>query len=156
MTEMMDMAGGGDSFAALFEKSVENGDFAREGEIISGTVVSVGRDAVVVHPPVDVDYFAAAPRRARRGYVAVGALVPYKRLDLAVRVAVARRLPLTVVGDGPERRRLEQLAGPTVQFIGAVDRVVLRDVFAGAEALLFPGEEDFGIVPIEAMAGPTF
>ncbi len=110
------------------------------------------RDALVVHPPVDVDYFAAARERPRKGFLVVSALVPYKRVELAVEVANARRLPLTIIGDGPERARLEDLAGSTVELVGAQDRAALREAYAGAEALLFPAEEDFGIVPVEAMA----
>ncbi|HET6343558.1 MAG TPA: glycosyltransferase, partial [Myxococcota bacterium] len=112
-----------------------------------------GRASEVIYPPVDVDFFAAAPDpAARRGFVAVSALVPYKRLELAIGLANARRLPLTVVGEGAERARLRALAGPTVRFEHGLSREALRALYAGAEALLFAGEEDFGIVPVEAMA----
>jgi glycosyltransferase involved in cell wall biosynthesis len=110
------------------------------------------RPSEVLHPPVDVDLFGRAPRRERRGYVVVSALVPYKRVDLAVRAATARGLELEVIGDGPERAALERVAGPTVRFRGAQSPDALRDAYAGARALLFPGVEDFGIVPVEAMA----
>jgi glycosyltransferase involved in cell wall biosynthesis len=111
-----------------------------------------GRDAEVVYPPVDVDFFAAAPAAERRGFLVVSALVPYKRIELAVELATARRLPLTVVGEGGERARLTRAAGPTVRFVGALGRDELRRAYAEAEALWFCGEEDFGIVPVEAMA----
>jgi glycosyltransferase involved in cell wall biosynthesis len=101
---------------------------------------------------VDVDFFADAPARERRGMLVVSALVPYKRIEVAVEWATGHGEELTVVGDGAERARLEQLAGPTVHFVGALGRERLRDAYAGAEALLFPGVEDFGIVPVEAMA----
>ena len=112
-----------------------------------------GRHAQVVYPPVDVDFFVAAPASPPRyGYVVASALVPYKRVDLAIKAANALQLPLTVVGNGPELPRLQRLAGPTVTFKRNLTRVALRDLYAGAEGLLFCGVEDFGIVPIEAMA----
>lgn len=79
--------------------------------------------------------------------------MPYKRVDLAVTTATQYGLPLTVVGDGVERQRLQSMAGPTVNFVGAIsDRNVLRAHYARARALLFCGVEGFGIVPVEAMA----
>ncbi|MEK7704428.1 MAG: glycosyltransferase [Myxococcota bacterium] len=111
-----------------------------------------GRQAQVVYPPVDVDFFAAVLERARHGLLVVSALVPYKRVDLAVQFATRHGLPLTVVGEGPERGRLRALAGATVQFVPTLSRSELRDAYAGAEALLFCGVEDFGMVPVEAMA----
>ncbi len=111
-----------------------------------------GRDAEVLYPPVDVEYFAAAPEVLRHGFLVVSALVPYKRVEHAVEVATAQSLPLTVVGDGSERHRLTALAGPTVRFVGGLGKEALRQAYASAEALLFCAEEDFGIVPVEAMA----
>ena len=112
-----------------------------------------GRDARVVYPPVDVDFFAADVVSGRRhGLLVVSALVPYKRVDLAVRLAGARNWPLTVVGDGPERERLQRSAPPSVRFVGVLGQNELRDAYGSAECLLFPAEEDFGIVPVEAMA----
>jgi glycosyltransferase involved in cell wall biosynthesis len=110
-----------------------------------------GREATVIYPPVDVDRFH--PRGAREGfYLTVSALVPYKRIDLAVAAANLGRLELRVVGEGPERAALERMAGPTVRFLGRVSDDALADLYARARGLLFPGEEDFGMVPLEAMA----
>lgn len=115
-----------------------------------------GRRAEVVYPPVDVAYFAAragtSPRRARHGFVCVNALVPYKRTEVAVRWATRAGEALTVVGDGPEAKRLAQLAGPSVSFVPHLPRASLRALLQGAEGLLFAGEEDFGIGPVEALA----
>ena len=111
-----------------------------------------GRTASVVYPGVDVEFFAAATPQPRHGYLVVSALVPYKRVHLAVQVANAQGLSLTVVGQGPELERLQNLAGPSVKFEGALDAPALRQHYARARALLFPGTEDFGIVPVEAMA----
>jgi glycosyltransferase involved in cell wall biosynthesis len=111
-----------------------------------------GREAKVVYPPVDVSFFAAAPVVERHGFLVVSALVPYKRVDVAVDWATATSQPLTVIGEGSERSRLEKRAGPTVRFEGTLDREEIRWHYAAAEALLFCGVEDFGIVPVEAMA----
>jgi glycosyltransferase involved in cell wall biosynthesis len=112
------------------------------------------RQAEVVHPPVDVDYFAAGPRpqRRRRGLLSVSALVPYKRVDLAIALANAEGLPLTVIGQGAQESRLRALAGPTVRFVPTLSRAALRRAYTQAAGLLFCGVEDFGMAPVEAMA----
>lgn len=110
-----------------------------------------GRDAVVIYPPVDTDFFA--PVDTPRGYyLVVSRLVPYKRADLAVQACTLLGLPLVVVGDGPEAARLRSLAGSTVQFAGEVGDEALREYYRGCAALIFPGIEDFGLVPVEAQA----
>lgn len=109
------------------------------------------RDAEVIHPPVET---AAIPLSTRDdGYLLVAArLLAYRRVDLAVSAATRLGRELVVVGDGPERARLEQLAGPTVTFAGHVRRDELLDLFARCHAYLVPGVEDFGMAPVEAMA----
>lgn len=115
-----------------------------------------GRRAVVVHPVVDVDRFASIERAANANveghYLCFGRLVTYKRVDLAVRACTERSLPLVVAGAGPEFALLRAMAGPTVRFEDHVTDDRYRELLSGARALLFPGEEDFGIVPVEAMA----
>jgi glycosyltransferase involved in cell wall biosynthesis len=115
-----------------------------------------GRDSRVIQPPVDTEFYTpdGAPRTARRDgpYLVVSALVPYKRLDLAVTACSFLGRPLVVIGEGPERARLERLAGPHVTFLGWQPDEVIRDHYRRCKALLFPGEEDFGIVPVEALA----
>lgn len=111
-----------------------------------------GRTAALVPPPVDLERFAP-PEGARDGfYLVVSALVPYKRVDLAVRACSEAGRPLWVAGTGPELRRLERIAGPTVRFLGWVADADLPGLYARARAFLFPGEEDFGITPLEAAA----
>lgn len=110
-----------------------------------------GRRARVVHPPVNTAFFAPGPGPADY-YLAVAALVPYKRLDLAVKAAPLLGYPLKIVGSGPEERSLRGLAGPGVEFLGWVGDEQLRSLYQGCRALLFPGEEDFGLAPVEAMA----
>lgn len=109
------------------------------------------REARVVHPPVDTDFYTPAGGR-EDFYLIVSALVPYKRIDLAVEAFNRMRRPLVVIGEGPDRRRLEALAGPTVTFLGWQTDEVIRDHYRAARALIFPGEEDFGITPVEATA----
>jgi glycosyltransferase involved in cell wall biosynthesis len=109
------------------------------------------RDAAVIHPPVDAAFFTPSARDDGY-YLVVSAFVPYKRVDLAVAACTAAGERLVVVGDGPDAARLRALAGPGVTFAGRVEDDGLRHLYAGCRALLFPGEEDFGIVPLEAMA----
>lgn len=110
-----------------------------------------GRDAEVIHPPVDTTEIRLSTRDD--GYLLVAArLLAYRRIDLAVRAADRLGRDLLVVGDGPEMKRLRALAGPSVRFMGHVDRARLLEIFAGCHAYLVPGVEDFGIAPVEAMA----
>ena len=110
-----------------------------------------GRRAVVIPPPIDVDRFHIAGTDGD-GYLIVARLVAYKRIDLAIEACNQLRRRLTIIGDGPDRPRLEALAGPTVTLLGRQSDAVVNDAAAACRALLFPGEEDFGIAPLEANA----
>jgi glycosyltransferase involved in cell wall biosynthesis len=107
------------------------------------------RDSVVIHPPADVEsgYLAET---VGNYYLAVGRLVDYKRMDLAVNACTRLGRPLRVVGAGTQYKRLRDIAGPSVEFLGELSDAQLREQYAHCRALLFPGEEDFGIVPVEA------
>ena len=112
-----------------------------------------GREAAVVFPPVDTEFYTPPPPgTVRSGLLVVSALAPYKRLDEAIDAANARGLPLTIAGFGPERARLGNRAGETVRFLDTPNDEMLRESYRTAEAVLMPGEEDFGIVPLEAQA----
>jgi glycosyltransferase involved in cell wall biosynthesis len=111
-----------------------------------------GREAAVIHPPVDVRRFEIADGKGEDFYLVVSALVPYKRVDLAIRAATALGRRLLVVGRGPEEGRLRALAGSSVEFLGWRDDAEVADLYRRCRAVLFPGCEDFGIVPLEAMA----
>ncbi len=115
---------------------------------------SYGRESVVIQPPVETGYYTPGEGCALREeyYLCVSALVGYKRIDHAVRACSSLGRRLVVIGEGPERERLRRLAGPTVQFLGWQPDEVIRQHYRRCRALLFPGEEDFGIVPIEALA----
>jgi glycosyltransferase involved in cell wall biosynthesis len=109
------------------------------------------RSAAVIHPPVDTSLFQPSAGTDDY-YLVVGQLVRYKRADLAVQACNALGRHLVVVGEGEEMRALKRLAGPTVELVGRQDADRLREHYARCRALLFPGVEDFGIVPVEAMA----
>lgn len=109
------------------------------------------RDSDVVQSPVDASSFHAS-NAVGEHYLVVARLQPYKRIDLAVEACTRLRLPLRVIGDGPDRARLQQLAGPTVQFLGRVEDARVRTELAECRALIWPGEEDFGLAPLEAQA----
>jgi glycosyltransferase involved in cell wall biosynthesis len=113
-----------------------------------------GRDACVVYPPVRVERFAPARERGDV-FVCAGALVPYKRIDLAIAAFNATGRALLVVGEGPEYRRLRRAARPNVKFAGRVGDAELADVLARARALVMPMVEDFGITAVEAQAAGT-
>jgi glycosyltransferase involved in cell wall biosynthesis len=110
------------------------------------------RDSHVIHPPVDVEPFLSSARRDDGYYLFLGRLVPYKRADLAVAACARLDRPLKVVGGGRGEGGLLEEAGTRTEFLGQVDDNALVSLLAGARALLFPGEEDFGIVPVEALA----
>ncbi len=109
------------------------------------------RDSEVVYPPVDVSAAECSPTTDDY-YLAVGQLVSYKRFDLAIEACNRLGRRLRVVGTGEEYKRLKRIAGSTVSFLGSLSDADVRHEYASCRALLFPGEEDFGIVPVEAQA----
>ena len=109
------------------------------------------RDALVIYPPVDVNKYNISNFQEDY-FLMVGRMVPYKKFDLAIKVFNAIEKPLKIVGDGPERRKLEKIAGSNIEFLGLVSDYKMPDIYAKARALIFPQEEDFGLVPLEAMA----
>jgi exopolysaccharide biosynthesis WecB/TagA/CpsF family protein len=113
-------------------------------------------DVTVIPPPVDVDGLRALPVTSKADHwVTLSTLTEYKRIDLAVRAFTASGRSLVVIGDGPDRSRLEGLAGPSIRFAGHVDDASRAQLLGGAQALVFPGEEDFGIAAVEALACGT-
>ena len=111
------------------------------------------REPTVIYPPVDTEYFRPDASRPERFALVVSALVPYKRIDLAIAACRAAGVPLKITGDGPERATLERAAaGSDVQFLGRRSNDDIRELYRRAAVTLLPGEEDFGIVPLEAQA----
>jgi glycosyltransferase involved in cell wall biosynthesis len=109
-----------------------------------------GRDATVLHPPVEVDRFS--PGTPGDAYVVLSELMAHKRIDLAVRAFNELRLPLIVIGNGPDARRLHRLAGPTVSFTGRVSDAEAAHLLSRARALVVAATEEFGIAAVEAQA----
>ena len=109
------------------------------------------RDSTVIYPPVDTTE-GKIKRSTGDYYLTVGRLVDYKRVDLAVEACKQLGRPLRVIGSGPQLKELKKIAGQNVQFLGKVSDAELRENLANCKALLFPGEEDFGIVPVEAQS----
>ena len=111
------------------------------------------REAEVIFPPVGTGWFAPAPDGRHDDYfLIISRLIPYKRIDLAVRAFTDLGLPLWIGGDGRDRASLEAIAGPNVRFLGHVSDEELGQLLARCRAFIFPGLEDFGITPVEAMA----
>ncbi len=109
------------------------------------------RESEVVHAPIDVSCFTPSSRVGDY-FLVVSRLQSYKRIDLAVRACMRLGLPLHIVGEGPDRRRLQSLAGPTVHFLGRISDGEVQDQLAQCRALIVAGEEDFGLAPLEAQA----
>jgi glycosyltransferase involved in cell wall biosynthesis len=134
--------------------------FAANSSFVAGRIRDAyARDARVIHPPVEVERFAARPRDpaaagADAPYLVFGRVVPYKRVDVAVRACARLGRRLWVAGDGRDLERVRAAAGghPGIEFLGRVADHEVGDLFARSRALLFPGVEDFGIVPVEAQA----
>ena len=111
-----------------------------------------GRDAVVIPPPVDTEFFTRGADGPGAYDLVVSALAPYKRLDLVLDAYRGTGRPVRIVGTGPEEARLRSMAPPEAAFLGHVPDETLRDLYRGCRAVLMPGVEDAGIVPLEALA----
>jgi glycosyltransferase involved in cell wall biosynthesis len=114
------------------------------------------RDATVIHPPVNIERFRLkANQPTRHGFVIAGRQTPYKRMDLAIEACNMLKVPLIVIGGGPDHRRLEKLAGRTVTFLSQVNDNSIVDHFQSALGFIMPNMDDFGIVAVEALAAGT-
>ena len=109
------------------------------------------RSATVIHPPVDTGFFTPGGKDEEY-FLIVSRLTAYKRIAMAVQAFNQLGYQLLIIGDGPERRRLQALAGPNVRLLGALSREEVRDHMRACRGLIFPGKEDFGITPVEAQA----
>jgi glycosyltransferase involved in cell wall biosynthesis len=109
------------------------------------------REAIVIYPPVDTSLFSASAT-LEPYFLVISRLEPYKRIDLAVEAFNTLGLPLVIIGDGTERTRLTKIAKKNITFLGRQSDAVVRESLSHCQALIFPGEEDFGITPVEAQA----
>jgi glycosyltransferase involved in cell wall biosynthesis len=150
---------------SLFRKSLQKWDRETAGKVdfliatsryISEKIkLYLGQESMIIPPPVDTGFFCPAPRAdaAKEDYyLLVSALVPYKRVDLAVQAFAGRCEKLVIVGSGPEEKRLKKNAPHNVRFLGWQKDSDLLELYRNCRALIFTPEEDFGIVPLEAMA----
>ena len=108
------------------------------------------RDAVVIYPPVDIDAFYS--KREEDYYLIVSAFAPYKRVDIAIEAFNRLGKPLIVIGKGQDEKKLRKMAKPNIKFVGWVSDEKLADFYSRCRSFIFPGEEDFGITPVEAQA----
>lgn len=150
--------------AGLMRKRLQNWDRSVSGSdridsiltlsnYIAGQIQrAYGRESRVIYPFADNSRFKKLERKPGRNYLMVGAFAPYKRVDLAIEAFNEMKLPLLIVGTGQDEARLKKLAGPTIDFLGSLSNPAIADLYAKCRAFIFPGEEDFGITPLEAMA----
>ncbi|MGC4042866.1 MAG: glycosyltransferase [Armatimonas sp.] len=126
--------------------------FGNSRNIVKRIAKFYRRDADVLYPPVETSRFHPIEKPSADYFLVVSRLVSYKRVDLAVEACNQLKVPLKVAGTGPDLERLKAMAGPTVEILGRVPDGQVEGLFANCKAFLFPGEEDFGIAPLEAMA----
>lgn len=127
--------------------------FVANSQYVAGRIDRYyNRRSTIVNPPVDTDFYTPGTHTGSPYFLAVSALVPYKRLDVAIDACRLAGASLKIVGTGPERARLAERAGPGVEFLGWQPDEAIRELYRGATATLLPGTEDFGIVPVEAQA----
>lgn len=114
------------------------------------------RSSTIVFPPVDAQRFKPTSKVVKNNaFIIAGRQTPYKRFDLAITACTQANIPLRVIGDGPDNARLRSLAGPSISFLGRLNDQALEHEFQSARALIFPGLDDFGITPVEAIAAGT-
>lgn len=138
-------------------KAAQRADYiiANSTHIQSDIKKYYGRDSVVIHPPVDIERFNVNSSKPRLGFVTAGRQVPYKKTELIIEACNQLKLPLTVVGYGPEHKRLKRAAGPTITMLGRASDAEMPKYFVEAEGFIMASFEDFGVTPVEAMAAGT-
>ncbi|HEY0785365.1 MAG TPA: glycosyltransferase, partial [Acidobacteriaceae bacterium] len=124
---------------------------ANSSAVAARILRAYGRHAEIIHPPIDIDRFRPGGETGDY-YLVLARLVSYKRIDLAVEACKRLGRKLLIIGDGSDRERLEEMAGPTIHFLGRVGDAEVEGYAARCRALIFPGEEDFGMAPVEVAA----
>ena len=129
------------------------GRFVANSQYVAGRIRRYyNREATIVYPPVNTIFYHPDSTPSGQHFLMVSALVPYKRIDVAIEACRRAGATLRIAGDGPDRHRLETIANGHVEFLGRLSDEQIRDEYRRALAVLLPGEEDFGIVPVEAQA----
>jgi glycosyltransferase involved in cell wall biosynthesis len=124
---------------------------ANSGHVAKRIKKYYNRDSEIIYPPVDTDIFNLS-KTSDDYYLIISALVPYKRIDLAVEAFNQTDSKLIIIGEGPEKRKLQKMAKTNIDFLNWLPHDQLVKYYANCKALIFPGEEDFGIVPVEAQS----
>jgi glycosyltransferase involved in cell wall biosynthesis len=127
--------------------------FIANSEVVAERILRFyGREAHVIPPPVEIERFSVSDEPPKDFFLVVSRLIAYKRIDLAIAACNKLHVRLKIIGEGPELGHLQNLAGPTIEFLGRLPDCQVAQQLSQCKALLFPGEEDFGIVPLEAAA----
>ena len=113
------------------------------------------KDSEIIYPPVDTDFFNCDKAEKKDYFLVVSAMVPYKKIDIVIEAFNIFNLPLKIVGRGPDEKKLKRISKNNIEFLGFVEDAMLKKLYSEAKALIFPTEEDFGIVPVEAQACQT-
>ncbi len=113
------------------------------------------RDSTVIFPPVDIERFKNDNTQKREGLVIAGRQTPYKKIDLAVKVCTKLNIPLTVIGDGPDNKKIKAMAGKNITFVNQLNDKEIIKYFSNSKGFIFPGLDDFGIVAVEALSAGT-
>ena len=127
--------------------------FIANSEFVAGRIQKYyGKDSIVIYPPADVKFFVPSDKKRENFFLVVSALVPYKRIEVAIQAFNRLGHSLVIAGEGPERAALQKMAGPNIKFVGRVSTEELRNLYQSAQAVVQTAEEDFGISVIEALA----
>ncbi len=144
------------NYIRMWDYQASNGvdKFVANSKFVQGRITKYyHRRSEVINPPVEVSRFCVSPPQKIKDYfLLVGRMMKYKKMDLVIKVFNDLGLPLKVVGRGVEFKNLQKIAGPTIEFLGRVSDKELSKIYSEAQAFIFPQEEDFGIVAIEALA----
>jgi glycosyltransferase involved in cell wall biosynthesis len=144
------------NYIRMWDWQATNGvdKFIANSKFVQGRIKKYyNRKSIVINPPVEIGEFYITPKEKIEDYfLLVGRMMKYKKMDLVIRAFNKLRLPLKVVGRGVEFKNLQKIAGPTIEFLGRVSDEELKQIYSQAQAFIFPQEEDFGIVAIEALA----
>jgi glycosyltransferase involved in cell wall biosynthesis len=144
------------NYIRMWDWQATNGvdKFIANSKFVQGRIKKYyNRKSLVINPPIDVDrFYISSPKKIKNYFLLVGRMMKYKKMDLVIRAFNKMQLPLKVVGRGVEFKNLQKIAGPTVEFLGRISDKEIKKVYSESQAFIFPQEEDFGIVAIEALS----